>query len=60
MGPCFYHQRVNVRKSVKELKGEISGLRRFVASECPLEVIQNGLHFALKALFILEIFTFLF
>ena len=40
-------------------KGALSGLRQFLASERPLEMMKNAFYFTLKALFILMIFKFL-
>ena len=41
------------------LKGAISGLRRFLVTENPLEAMKNAFHFTLKALHVLKIFKFL-
>ena len=53
-GLSFYHQRVNAQvasRVTKRLKGKISGLRRFIASEFPIKIMKNGLYFTLKAIF---------
>ena len=42
-----------------KLKGALSGLRQFLATESPLKMIKNDLYFTLKALFTLKIFKFL-
>ena len=42
------------------LKGALSGLRQFVATESPLKMIKNAFYFTLKSLFVLEILTLLF
>ena len=42
------------------IKDTVSGIRLLLATECPLKVMKNGFHFALKALVILKIFKFLF
>ena len=41
------------------LKGALSGLRQFLATESPLKVMKNAFYFTLKALFVHEIFKFL-
>ena len=41
------------------LKGALSGLRQFLATENPLKTIKNAFHFTSKALFVLKIFNFL-
>ena len=44
---------------VKSLvKGTISGLRQFLATESPLKIMKNTFDFTLKAFFVLEIFQF--
>ena len=42
------------------LKGQLSGLRQFLTMESLFKMMQNAFYFMLKALSILEIFTFLF
>ena len=41
------------------IKGALSGLRQFLATENTLKMIKNTFYFTLEALFILKIFTFL-
>ena len=41
------------------LKGTLSSLRQFVTIEYPLKVMKNAFYFMLKALFVIEILTFL-
>ena len=41
------------------IKGSFSGLREFLTIENPLKIMKNAFYFMLKALFVLEIFTFL-
>ena len=41
------------------IKGALSGLRRFLATESPLKMIKNPFYFTSKALFVLKIFKFL-
>ena len=50
-----------VRKQVlsKFIKGTLSGLRQFLATENPLKMMENLFYFFLKALFLLKIFKFL-
>ena len=43
-----------------EIKGALSGLRRFLATESPLKMMKNAFCFSVKALFFLKIFKFLF
>ena len=47
------------RKSKWKLKGPLSGLRQFLVTKSPLKIMKNIFYFMLKALFVLEIFTFL-
>ena len=41
------------------LKGALSGVTQFSATESPLKVMNNAFYFTLKSLFILKIFIFL-
>ena len=41
------------------LKGTLSGLRQFLATESPLKLMKNAFYFTSKALFVLKIFKFL-
>ena len=41
------------------VKGALSGLRQFLATEGRLKITKNTFYFTLKALFILKIFKFL-
>ena len=41
------------------LKGALSGLRQFLTTESPLEMMKNILYFTLKSFFILKISKFL-
>ena len=41
------------------VKGALSGLRQFLATESPLKMMKNAFHFILKALSVLKIFKFL-
>ena len=41
------------------LKGALSGLRQFLATENPLKIMKNALYFSLKALSVLNIFKLL-
>ena len=42
------------------IKGALSGLRRFLATESPLNIMKHAFYFTLKVLFVLKIFKFLF
>ena len=44
----------------RNIKGDLLGLRQFLAIESPLKIMKNVFYFALKALFVLKIFKFLF
>ena len=46
--------------SILFLKGGLSDLRRFLATEIPLKVTTNAFCFPLKAFFVFKIFKFLF
>ena len=41
------------------IKGALSGLRQFLATESPLKMKKNAFYFISKALFVLKIFNFL-
>ena len=41
------------------LKGALSGLKQFLATESPLKMMKNAFHFTSKALFVLRIYEFL-
>ena len=41
------------------VEGPLSGQRQFLTIESPLKFMKNAFYFMLKALFVLEIFTFL-
>ena len=42
------------------VKGTLSSLRQFLATENPYKMMKNGFCFILKALLVLKIFKFLF
>ena len=44
---------------IVKIKGALSGLRQFLATESPLKMMKNAFYFTLKAFFVLKIFTFL-
>ena len=44
---------------IEEIKGPLSGLRQFLTIERSLKIMKNAFYFMFKALFVLEIFTFL-
>ena len=46
-------------KYMHTVKGALSGLRQFLATESPLKMMKNASYFTLRALFILKIFKFL-
>ena len=41
-------------------KSTLSGLRQILATESPLKVMKNALYFTSEALFILNIYVFIF
>ena len=41
------------------LKGALSRMRQFLATESPLEMIKNAFYFTLKTLCVLKVFEFL-
>ena len=41
------------------VKGELSGLRQFLATVSPLKMMKNAFYFTSKALFVLKIFKYL-
>ena len=44
----------------RSLKGALSGLTQFLATESPLKMMKNAFYFTSKAVFVLKIFKFLF
>ena len=42
------------------VKSALSGLRKYLATKSPLQVMKNDFYFTLKALSVLKIFRFLF
>ena len=49
----------NIPNLDKFVKGALSGLRKFLATESPLKMMKNTFYFTSKALFVLKIFMFL-
>ena len=45
--------------SVIQIKGTLSGLDQFLATENPLKMMKNSFYFTLKAFLILKVFQFL-
>ena len=51
----------NLKEIVRrKLKGTLSGIRQFLATESHLKMIKNDFYFTLRAVFALRIFKFLF
>ena len=50
---------VVIFQEVELLKGPLSGLRQFLASESPLKLIKNAFYFTSKFIFVLKIVKFL-
>ena len=42
-----------------KIKGALSGVKQFLATESPLKIMKNAFYFTLKAHFVLKIFKFL-
>ena len=56
-----HFHRKDIKRRVKvseELKGALSGLRQFLATESSLKMMKNAFYFTSKALFVLKIFKF--
>ena len=49
-------QTANKIQPTNRVKGILSGLRQFLATESPLKMMNNAFYFTLKALFVLKIF----
>ena len=47
------------KNTIQFIKGALSGLRQFLATESPLKMMKNVFYFTSKALFVLKIFKFL-
>ena len=52
--PCISESWIEI-----EIKGALSGVRQFSATESSLKVMKNAFYFTSKALFVLKIFKFL-
>ena len=50
---------VNCLEDLSQIKGALSGLRQFLATESPSRTIRNSFYFTSKALSFLKIFKFL-
>ena len=50
---------VLIMSGLMKVKGALSGLRQFFATESPLKMMKNAFYFTSKALFVLKIFRFL-
>ena len=50
---------VVIFQEVELLKGPLSGLRQFLASESPLKLMKNAFYFTSKFIFVLKIVKFL-
>ena len=50
--------KIVLQKTKLILKGALSGLRQFLATESPLKMMKNVFYFTLKTLLVLKIFTF--
>ena len=48
-----------IKNSVTNFKSALSGLRQFLTTKRPLKMMKNAFHFALRALFVPEIFKYL-
>ena len=56
--PCFLLLTGQNKQVIRSIKGALSGLRQFLATESPLKLMKNA-YFTSKALFVLKIFKFL-
>ena len=54
----FSHK--DVKALHRQLKGTLSGLRQFLATESPLKIMKNTFYFTSKALFVLKMLSFSF
>ena len=52
-------QTANKFQPTNRVKGALSGLRQFLATESPLKMMKNAFYFTSKPLFVLKIFKFL-
>ena len=57
--PCQVTDKSIPQPIHQELKGALSGLRQFWATESPLKMIKNAFYFTSKALFVLKLLKFL-
>ena len=53
------HDESYMTNHIVYFKGALSGLRKFLANESPLKLMENAFHFILKALFVLKILKLL-
>ena len=52
-------EKYDTNRSRGGVKGALSGLRQFLATESPLKTMKNVFYFTSKALFVLKIYKFL-
>ena len=50
---------VNKTPTLSEIKGALSGLRQYLATESPIKIMRNVFYSISRALFVLKIFRFL-
>ena len=47
----MYDDNTQSEKDMLMIKGALSGLRQFLATESPLKIMKNAFHFTIKAIF---------
>ena len=57
---CYHTAKLTHQVFWEIIKGALSGLRQFLATESSLKMMKNNFYFTLKALSVLKIFKFLF
>ena len=57
--PQSLHNVLSVVLSILIPKGELSGLRKIMATESPFKIMKTTFYFTLKAIFVLEILKLL-
>ena len=55
----FYEKFLPVNDKKSYVRGALSSLRQFLATESPLKMLKNAFYFTLEALLVLKVFKFL-
>ena len=57
--PSLLYNPISLELYFRPIKGALSGLRQFLATKSPLQMMKNAFYFTSKALFCLTLFKLL-